>query len=552
MHFPFHRNSLANDLFGEDMQLDDMERKLHDSKFKLARIRSRSNEKSFQNGMTGSSLKEVEFQQRSASPVQNLGDPSQYKHNSRPKLVIPEIPPPGPSQPTKFPVSEQRAENTSRAEADLPSSIHSDSPMQMKADKSYGMSPSKNSRQRAECSSRAEAHVPSSRHSDSPMKMRAEKSYGMSPPNQEVNRSQNTGTKRKIECREHKELIRLVSTTSSPRLIRCHSSIHIPSQHKRKLKSLSLCPINDKLFITSALDGIVNLWQLQARGSGATLLSSTECLSPKQRKWPEDIAWHPTGNMLFAVYSGDVGDNQISILDLNKTHGKDRVTFLDEKPHFKGLINSILFMPWDDDHDVYFATGGCDHTVLLWKGCENNIWKPTVLHRNLHSSAVMGVAGLRQKKIVMSAGADKRIIGYDVVAGRIDYKYQIETRCMSVLPNPCDFNLFMVQTGAPQRQLRLYDIRLRQAELHAFGWKQESSESQSALINQSWSPDGLYITSGSADPTIHIFDIRYNANRPCQSVQAHQKRVFKAMWHSSVPVLTSISSDLNIGLHQIQ
>ncbi|GAB2209932.1 hypothetical protein Droror1_Dr00027160, partial [Drosera rotundifolia] len=104
---------------------------------------------------------------------------------------------------------------------------------------------------------------------------------------------------------------------------------------------------------------------------------------------------------------------------------------------------------------------------------------------------------------------------------------------------------------APQKQLRLYDIRLKPKELHEFGWTQESSESQSALINQAWSPDGLYIASGSADPKIHIFDIRYNAKWPSQSVQAHQKRVLKAVWHSSIPVLTSISSDLHIGLHQI-
>ncbi|KAL6003676.1 hypothetical protein ACLOJK_023910 [Asimina triloba] len=104
---------------------------------------------------------------------------------------------------------------------------------------------------------------------------------------------------------------------------------------------------------------------------------------------------------------------------------------------------------------------------------------------------------------------------------------------------------------APGKQLRLFDIRLRQTEIHGFGWKQESSESQSALINQAWSPDGLYITSGSADPMIHIFDIRYNAHSPSQSVKAHQKRVFKAVWHHSLPLLISISSDLNIGLHKI-
>lgn len=100
-------------------------------------------------------------------------------------------------------------------------------------------------------------------------------------------------------------------------------------------------------------------------------------------------------------------------------------------------------------------------------------------------------------------------------------------------------------------QLRLYDYRVRQMELHAFGWEQETSESQSALISQAWSPDGLYITSGSVDPMIHIFDIRYNAKKPTQSIRAHQKRVFKAAWHSTFPLLISISSDLNIGLHKI-
>jgi WD40 repeat protein len=103
-----------------------------------------------------------------------------------------------------------------------------------------------------------------------------------------------------------------------------------------------------------------------------------------------------------------------------------------------------------------------------------------------------------------------------------------------------------------EKQLRLFDIRLKRTELHAFGWKQESSDSQSALINQAWSPDGLYITSGSTDPVIHIFDIRYNVNRPSQSIRAHQKRVFRALWLQSLPLLISISSDLNIGLHTLQ
>ncbi|GFZ03954.1 transducin family protein [Actinidia rufa] len=288
---------------------------------------------------------------------------------------------------------------------------------------------------------------------------------------------------------------------------------------KRKFgKSFAFSQIKRYYFFCEcALDGVVNLWQVQARGSSASLLSSTDSISPKQRRWPEDIAWHPEGSSLFSAYSADSGDSQISVLNLNKKKGEARVRFLDVKPHVKGIINNIVFMPWDN---VCFVTGGSDHAVMLWIEKEENSWKPKALHRSLHSSAVMGVAGMQQKQIVLSAGADKRIIGFDLSTERVDYKHQIDSKCMSILPNPCDFNLFMVQTGTPERQLRLFDIRLRQTEIHAFGWKQESSESQSALINQAWSPDGLYITSGSADPVIHIFDIRYNAHKPSQSVKA--------------------------------
>ncbi|KAE8675535.1 Nucleotide binding protein, putative isoform 2 [Hibiscus syriacus] len=377
------------------------------------------------------------------------------------------------------------------------------------------------------------------------VKVKAEES-DISSIDMEVVEIKDRGTERKLEQKEHKELITLVESRTSPTLIGPYSSNVIPSQHKRKLRSLSMCPVNDQLFVTSALDGLVNLWKIQGRGSSASLLSTTNCVSSGARRWPEDIAWHPHGNSLFSVYTADAGDSQISVLNLNKK-GRPHVTFLEDKPHVKGIINNIAFMPWKQ---TCFGTGGSDHAVVLWSERYENVWKPKTLHRNLHSSAVMGVAGMQQKQIVLSAGADKRIIGFDVVTGSADFKHQMESKCMSVLPNPCDFNLFMVQTGVHERQIRLYDVRAMYAELHSLGWKQESSESHSALINQAWSPDGLYLSSGSADPVIHIFDIRYNACRPSQSIRAHQKRVFKAVWHNSLPLLISISSDLQIGLHK--
>ncbi|KAG2678385.1 hypothetical protein I3843_11G000800 [Carya illinoinensis] len=478
-------------------QLEEAERRLHDSQSKLARLRSQSNVVPIK-GSLDNATKNVKVERRSTSPIRINEGSSRNHSQSKPELLIPAANPKL-SQPIK-------SSNISKTQANPPVSTQYNS-----ATKAKGGRPSRVS----------------------------------SEP--EVVEIQDKGTKRKLDEKEHKELIPLIRRSSSPCIIHCYRSNHIPSQHKRKLRSLSLCPVDDQLFVTSALDGLVNLWQVQSGGSSASLLSSTDCVSPKQRRWPEDIAWHPQGNCLFSVYSADGGDSQISVLNLNKTQGRARVTFLEDKPHVKGIINSITFMPWED---ACFVTGGSDHAVILWSEKDENLWKPKVLHRSMHSSAVMGVAGMQQKQIVLSAGADKRIIGFDAQVGRADFKHLIESKCMSVLPNPCDFNLFMVQTATPGRQLRLFDIRLRQTELHGFGWKQESSESQSALINQAWSPDGLYMTSGSADPMIHIFDIRYTANKPSQSIQAHQKRVFKAVWLHSLPLLISISSDLNVGLHK--
>ncbi|KAJ8644345.1 hypothetical protein MRB53_006093 [Persea americana] len=430
-------------------ELEGTERKLHDSKKQLARLRSQHSEtvsgKAVSNG-----IRDVKVEHTSASSMHIDEKLPRTQAQSKPQLLIPAVHP-------------KIVQPPKSSEASLRASI--------------GLG----SRSLASVSTQSSKF----KRDVTPTSF-SEKRTG---------ELQDKVVKRKLEQKEHKDLIPLIRGCESSCIVRFQPGIHISSQHKRKLRSLALCPVNDQLLVTSALDGVVNLWQLQAKGSNVSLLSTSDCVSPKQRRWPEDIAWHPDGDRLFCVYTADA-----------------------EKSYFHRSKAS------SQRHHK-------QHRVL--------------------AQSVMGVAGLQQKQIVLSAGADKRIIGFDLSTGRADYKHQIESKCMSVLPNPSDFNLFMVQTGAPERQLRLFDIRLRQTEIHAFGWKQESSESQSALINQAWSPDGLYITSGSADPVIHIFDIRYNGRNPSQSVKAHQKRVFKAVWHYSAPLLISISSDLQIGLHKI-
>lgn len=52
------------------------------------------------------------------------------------------------------------------------------------------------------------------------------------------------------EQKDHKELIPLVRSSSSPLTAQRDASYYFSSQHKRKLRSLAPSPVNDQLFVT--------------------------------------------------------------------------------------------------------------------------------------------------------------------------------------------------------------------------------------------------------------------------------------------------------------
>ncbi|XP_060205369.1 uncharacterized protein LOC132633158 isoform X1 [Lycium barbarum] len=524
-------------------QLDQSEKKLEETQQKLAHLRSRANVAT-STSSHGNDLNPVKVERRSMSPIVISDDSSENLSECKPKPDKDNIVPL-----REYSKLDKKIASPFQKNNDNSSKVAWAKPLLIIPDVRPKVSQPLKMVETSPVPCRSDSCAEGSGFSFRNTRIvssKADKSV-KTPPDIGAAEIQPKGTKRKFEQKEHKELIPLIGRSSASK-INCQTCSVIPSQHKRKMRTIVLCPTNDQLFASSALDGVVKLWQVQDRGSNANLLSSTDCLSRECRKWPEDVAWHPEGSSLFSVYSADGGNSQISILNLNRGKENTRVNFLEEKPHVRGIINSIEFMPWEEER---FVTGGSDHAVVLWTDKDGeHSWKPKELHSR-HSSAVMGVAGLQHKNVVMSAGADKRIFGFDLPAQRIDFKHQLESKCMSVLPNPRDWNLFMVQTGTLEKQLRLFDFRSRQAEVHLFGWKQESSDSHSALISQAWSPDGLYISSGSVDPVIHIFDIRYNSKVPSQSIRPHHKRVFKAVWHHALPLLISISSDSNIGLHKI-
>uniref|UniRef100_A0A0E0IEC5 Uncharacterized protein n=1 Tax=Oryza nivara TaxID=4536 RepID=A0A0E0IEC5_ORYNI len=144
-----------------------------------------------------------------------------------------------------------------------------------------------------------------------------------------------------------------------------------------------------------------------------SLLSTTNCFSPKHR-WPEDVAWHPDGELIFAMYSADNGDSQVSVMN-RCISGQKKVSFLPVKPHTKEIINNINFMPWSD---VCFVTGGSDHAVNK-KMIHGTTRKCTRICILLLSWVLLDYS---KKNAILSVGSDKRIIPFDLAAGRAGSK----------------------------------------------------------------------------------------------------------------------------------
>ncbi|MCL7050104.1 hypothetical protein MKW94_015084, partial [Papaver nudicaule] len=204
-------------------QLEQTEQKLNDSKSTLAKLRSRDNSSSSKKLLTNGSNMKVESKTSTSARIDESH--SQIQTQSKPQLLIPVVNPKI-AQPVKFTEPNTRVSARSENRASPSVATNSNSVRKVKGD-----------------------------------------AIGRPFSEPEVIESKDRGTKRKLEQKEHTELIPLIQSSESACLLRCQSGFHISSQHKRKLRSLVLNPFNDQLFVTSALDGVVNLWQVQGKGS---------------------------------------------------------------------------------------------------------------------------------------------------------------------------------------------------------------------------------------------------------------------------------------------
>ncbi|KAG0290304.1 hypothetical protein BGZ98_003520, partial [Dissophora globulifera] len=290
----------------------------------------------------------------------------------------------------------------------------------------------------------------------------------------------------------------------------------------------------DEVLVTSSLEGSIDFWDLEARRVMTSI--------PKSRlnqPWSEDMCW--------------AGQNVLAVASAHKEVSVSwTLQELKETPHDpnKGGIMCMTSLG-ESASGFSVATAAMDKQIINWKfsgqdGYGNYIPKQQQQIHHRHTSTIQTLCYAPQSQILFSGGCDCKVIGWNMERSEavVEFKSK-DGRINSIVQNPVDPHLFLVCQALTSNQLSLHDNRMRfEREVLRFGF--ESADRLSKQILPSWHPGGAIVSSGmQSESKINLWDIRWrDVQRGAgQSIDVHEKRVFKAAFHAKRSFMTSMSSD---------
>jgi len=328
--------------------------------------------------------------------------------------------------------------------------------------------------------------------------------------------------------------------------------------HDQKPRSIVFNPQKCDIFATSGLDGNLRFWEYQdLQLKDLCSLSSTALRSSR---FPTALAWHQDGNKCAALFPLTKERHKVSTTTTEtatKPHIYDpqlitfdtaqipnvSATFLQEKPHDKDP-NNLAFLSLNK-----IVTVGTDKKVVLWDiNYDKHGAETTCLH-NKHTAGVTTVI-VDSNGIIFTGGHDRKCISYSSQSQQVIDEWKMEDRVYTLRFNPVHNNLLLVYLSTKQKQVRIFDIRT-QSEVLALSYKMSNPKNSgvSQFIVPSWSSDGTFVASGSVDPILHVWDVRYvKADQPAKSWSLHKKRILRAEFHPRQRnCILTLSSDRTLG-----
>lgn len=325
--------------------------------------------------------------------------------------------------------------------------------------------------------------------------------------------------------------------------------------HDYKPRAIVFNPRKSNYFCTSGLDGAVRFWEYTNQKTVADL-GSLNAPDLRTTRFATALSWHKDGTRCASLFPTKTSaaatdeklkarESQLVILNTIKLPNVS-ATFLTEKPH-------------KDPSDVAFLTAntlvtvGTDKLVVLWKvDYQTNSAATKVLH-TAHTSAITTLLVNSDGNILYTAGVDKKCIRYSLESEKVVNELRFGGKIASIRANPVHDHLLLVTLCTTQDQFHIYDTRAEEEVLTLSYNFDNPDQSPSQYIIPSWSADGTLVASGSVDPRLSVWDVRYaKAHLPIQQWSVHKKRVLRAEFHPSVRnCLFTLASDRKLGCHHM-
>jgi hypothetical protein len=351
--------------------------------------------------------------------------------------------------------------------------------------------------------------------------------------------------------------------------VTCLSSFIVtkPNLHTMRPCTVVFNSDHPNQLITTSMDGSMAFWETTSRNGngGATYsINRVHNLSLIDFGWPESVSIRPGGHeMVCAVtHSTSKRQDRGTPSDLYLLH---HLTNFSKLGFCKVLVNSnisthskqITCVDWvrneDSGSSNMFVTSSSDKTVLLWSLSATSFKTGKVESSQLiataHSASVAHLSCCKgsNREWVLTGGRDGRVCAFSLSSQScLTLARDNSCRVNFVEESPANAHLVLASCiGKGPHLLNIIDKRCPQNQPAA---QITGLPVNSSLIVPSWNPSGRFISLGSLDGSIAVWDVRRLPESPlthgdavCQ-ISAHDKRARQTAWSPTVPLMVSISS----------
>ncbi|KAM7543119.1 hypothetical protein Aperf_G00000014301 [Anoplocephala perfoliata] len=293
--------------------------------------------------------------------------------------------------------------------------------------------------------------------------------------------------------------------------------------HESEVFCVKFVPTDGSYIVSAGFDRQIFIWETYGECDNVAVM-------PGHGGAIIDLALSTDGELLYSASS----DKTIAIWDLNTCQRVKKI-----RGH-QNIVNSVDIARRGPQMIV---SGSDDGTVRLWDRRQK-----TEVQNFQNTYQVLSVTFNDTAEMIFSGGIDNIIKGWDLRKLDVAMRLNGHTDTVTGLALSPDGNFLL--SNAMDNTLRVWDVRpfappercskILYGHLHTY---------EKNLLRCAWSSDGQYVTCGSGDRYVHVWDTK--TRNLIYKLPGHSASVNETAFHPLEPILISAGSDKKIFLGEL-